>query len=199
MNTASRCAYGNTLVVLASGLLGSLAVCCSVSPEEGVKDPDSSRPVGEVIFEFGREDKSDSEFRSHGLEGTAEYRCRVGADCSTEAFPAYLNRAGDTAYDYGGVERIIVSFRLQQTCNDLILRLARGGDETTVVKVDRRRAYLVTNTMLGSSEGFRVGVCNLKLGALKKGEHRIELTVADDGKGNATYQWDALSFVARKP
>jgi hypothetical protein len=199
MNIESRCACGTILVGFAIGLLGLLTACRSVSPEEAVIDPDSSPPVGEVIFEFGREDKSDSEFRSHGLEGTTEYRCRVGVDCSTEAFPARLNRAGDTGYDYGGVELIIVRFRLEQTCNDLILRLARGGDETTVVKVDRRRPCLVTNTMLGSSEGFRVGVCNLKLGALEKGEHRIELTVADDGKGNATYQWDALSLVARKP
>jgi len=75
--------------------------------------------------------------------------------------------------------------------------LARGGDETTVVKVDRRKIYLLTNKMLGSSEGFGVGVYNLKLGPLKKGEHRIELTVADDRKGNATYQWDALSLIAK--
>ena len=71
-----------------------------------------------------------------------------------------------------------------------------AGGETTVVRVDRRRTYLVTNTMLGSGEGYRVGVYNLKLGALKKGRHSIELTVEDDGKGNATYQWDALSLYA---
>jgi hypothetical protein len=47
------------------------------------------------------------------------------------------------------------------------LRLARGGDETTVVKVDRKRTYLVTNTMLGSGENYHFGFSNLKLGALK--------------------------------
>ncbi len=52
--------------------------------------------------------------------------------------------------------------------------------------------------MLGISGGYGFGVYNLKLGALKKGEHRIELTVADDGKGNAQYQWDALSLIAEK-
>jgi len=89
-----------------------------------------------------------------------------------------------------------INFRLEQTYNDVVLRLARGGDETTVVTIDGKRTYIVTNTMLGSGEGYRVGVYNLKLGTLKKGRHSIELTVEDDGKGNATYQWDALSLYA---
>jgi hypothetical protein len=189
--------YSIILLVLSIGLLGLHTGCHSVSPKEGTIDSDSSRPVGEVIFEFGREDKSDLEFRRIGLDDIIEYRCRVGVNCSTEAFPEYLSRVGYTGYAYASVERIIISFRLEQTYNDVILRLARGGDETTVVKVDRRKSYLVTNTMLGSTEGFHVGVCNLKLGALKRGEHGIELTVADDGKGNAIYQWDALSLIAK--
>jgi hypothetical protein len=43
----------------------------------------------------------------------------------------------------------------------------------------------------------RVGVYDLQVGRLEKGRHSIELTVADDGKGNAAYQWDALSLIAR--
>jgi hypothetical protein len=187
-----------TLVTLSIGLLGLLAGCLSVSPTEGTIDSDSSRPEGVVIFEFGKEDGSDLEFRRIGLTGITEYRCRVGVDCSTEAFPQYLYLR-HSEYVKGGVERIVISFRLEQAYNDVILRLARGGDETTVVKVDRRKSYLVTNTMLGSTEGFHVGAYNLKLGALKKGEHHIELTVADDGKGSASYQWDALSLIAKKP
>ena len=180
----SKWAYGITLVALSIGLFGLLTSCLS---------------DGKVIFEFGREDKSDLEFRNRGLEDITEYRCRVGVDCSTEAFPAYLNRAGYLPkYAYGGVEHIIISFELNRSYDDVILRLTRGGDETTVVRVDQKETYLVTNTMLGSSEGYGVGVYNLKLGALKKGEHRIEMTVADDGKGNAQYQWDALSLIAEK-
>ena len=77
------------------------------------------------------------------------------------------------------------------------MRLARGGDETTVVVVDgKRKKHRVTNTMLGSGEGYRVGVYNLELGALKKGTHTIELTIADDRKGDGGYQWDALSLFA---
>jgi hypothetical protein len=188
--------YGITLVVLSIGLLSLHTGCRSVSPTEGTIDSDSSRPEGVVIFEFGKEDGSDREFRRSGLDGITEYRCRVGVDCSTEAFPEYLYQTY-SEYVHNGVERIVISFRLEQTYDDVILRLARGGDETTVVKVDRRKSYLVTNTMLGSTEGFHVGACNLKLGALKKGEHHIELTVADDGKGSASYQWDALSLIAK--
>jgi len=154
---------------------------------------DTDQPV--VIFAIGQEDKSDREFRSSGFTGITEYRCRVGVDCSTEAFPEYLNRA-HSGYADSGVERIIISFRLDQAYNNVILHLARGGDGTTVVTVDGKQTHLVTNTMLGSGEGYRVGVYNLALGALKKGRHTIEMTVADDGKGNATYQWDALSLYA---
>ena len=51
-----------------------------------------------------------------------------------------------------------INFRLEQTYNDVVLRLARGGDETTVVTIDGKRTYIVTNTMLGSGEGYRVGI-----------------------------------------
>ena len=93
------------------------------------------------------------------------------------------------------MKRIIISFRLDQAYNNVILRLARGGAETTVVTIDGKQTYLVTDTMLGSGEGFGVGVYNLELGTLKKGVHTIQLTVADDGKGNGAYQWDALSLI----
>ena len=181
----SKWVYGIKLVALSIGLLGLLTGCLA---------------DGKVIFEFGREDKSYGEFRRRGLRDITEYRCRVGVDCSTEAFPVYLNRAGYLPkYAYGGVEHIIISFELNRSYNDVTLRLVRWGDETTVVRVDQKETYLVTNTMLGSNEGeVVIGVYNLKLGALKKGEHRIELTVADDGKGNATYMWDALSLIAKK-
>jgi hypothetical protein len=160
-------------------------------------DSDTNRPEGKVIFEIGQENKSDMEFRRSGLRGQKKYSCRVGVDCLTEAFPAYLLLSGYSPYYDGGVERIIIIFKLDQAYINVVLRLVRGGDETTVVTVDGKQTHLVTNTMLGSGEGFRVGVYNLTLGALKKGEHTIEMTVADDGKGNATYQWDALSLFAK--
>ena len=197
MVSKPKLVYVVTLVALSIGLLGLLTGCLSDFPLEDANDSNASGAVGEVIFEFGREDKSDFEFRRSGLRDITEYRCRVGVDCSTESFPQYLYQS-NSELAYSGVERIIISFKLDQTYNDVTLRLARGGDETTVVTVDRKRTYLVTNTMLGSGEGYRVGAYNLKLGALKKGRHRIELTVADDGKGNAQYQWDALSLIAEK-
>ena len=83
---------------------------------------------------IGRDDNSDSEFRFFGLNEITEYRCRVGVDCSTEALPAYPH--GGPTYAYGGVEHIIISFRLDQAYNNVILRLVRGGDETTVFIVD---------------------------------------------------------------
>ncbi len=51
--------------------------------------------------------------------------------------------------------------------------------------------------MLGSNEGHLVGGHDLDLGSLDKGQHSTQLTVADDGKGNGTYQWDAIKMFAR--
>ena len=158
-------------------------------------DSDTNRPDGKLIFEIGQEDKSDREFRRVGFG--EEYTCRVGVDCSTEAFPQYLYRTPYGGYKDNGVERITISFTLDQKYKKVVLRLARAGDETTVVVVDGKLKPRVTNTMLGSGENYHFGVYNLKLGALKKGTHTIELTVADDGKGNAMYQWDALALFAR--
>ena len=160
----------------------------------------SDRPVGNEIFLIGREDKSDLEFCRSGFSGHPEFTCTVGIDCSTKSFPQRLHRAQSSAYARtyvdAGVERITIEFSLEQAYMNVVLRLARGGGETTVVTIDGKRKYFVTNEMLGSHEGYGVGVYNLILGALKKGTHIIQLTVADDGKGNGTYQWDALALFA---
>jgi hypothetical protein len=103
----------------------------------------------------------------------------------------------DSIYADEDVKRITITFTLDQDYSELALRLVRGGSETTVVTVDAQQTYLVTNVMLGSNEGWVVGSYYLMLGALKKGTHTIQLTVADDGKGNGHFGWDALALFAR--
>ena len=187
-----------TLVSILILFLAVLIMTLSPWGQVQSDDADKNRPAGKVIFEIGQEDKSDMEFRRSGLREQTKYRCQVGVDCSTESFPAYLILKGYPGYKDGGVEHITIIFKLKRNYNNVVLRLVRGGDETTVVTVDGKQTHLVTNTMLGSGEGYRVGVYNLTLGELKKGEHTIEMTVADDGKGNNVYQWDALSLFAKK-
>ncbi len=190
-----------TVVSILTLVLAVLIMTVSPWGQGRSDDSDTNRPDGKVIFAIGKEDKSDREFRSSGFKGHPEYRCRVGVDCSTKAFTRRLHRAtpsGSYASRYAdaGVERIIIKFSLEQAYNNVVLRLARAGSETTVVKVDGKQTHLVTNTMLGSGEGYNVGIYDLTLGALKKGRHTIKMTVADDGKGNAMYQWDALALFA---
>ena len=107
--------YGTTLVALSIGLLGLLTGCLSDFPEEGTNDSETSRLVEEIIFELGQEDQNYMEFRRRGFRGRPEYRCRVGVDCSTEAFPVYLYVAPIDEYVDDGVERITISFKLDQT------------------------------------------------------------------------------------
>ena len=159
-------------------------------------EPDTSRPVGKELFTIGQEDKSYFEFRSTGFRGQPEYTCRVEADCAAEAFPRWLYRAPRPWTD-DGVERITIIFTLDHDYNEVVLRLARAGAETAVVTVDGKRTHLVTNSMLGSNEDYVVGAYNLTLGALKKGTHTIQLTLADDGTGNDMHVWDAIALFAR--
>ena len=98
---------------------------------------------------------------------------------------------------WAGAQRIFIEFNLDRVYRSLVLRLARAGAETTVVKVDDRAPQEVTNTMLGSDEGFSAGAYDLALGRLDTGDHLIELTVADDGKGNGSYVWDAIALFAQ--
>ena len=173
-------------------LIGALATGVLAAAE-----PDTSRPVGKELFTIGQEDKSYVEFRSTGFRGEPEYTCRVEADYAAEAFPRRLYRAPIPSYADDGVERITIIFTLDHDYNEVVLRLVRAGAETTVVTVDGKRTHLVTNSMLGSNEDYVVGAYNLTLGALNKGTHTIQLTVADDGKGNGQYSWDALALFAR--
>jgi hypothetical protein len=68
----------------------------------------------------------------------------------------------------------------------------RGTDETTIVKVDGKQTYMITNLMLGSAEGFYVGSYEFGIGSRGEGGHAREFTFAEKGKGNGSYQGDAI-------
>ena len=75
----------------------------------------------------------------------------------------------------------------------MFLRIARAGDSDTSVVIDEMNEFRVTPEMLGSGEGGIFGVYDLHLGALNKGNHKILLTIPDDGFGaNGSYSWDAI-------
>jgi len=173
-------------------LIGALATGVLVAAE-----PDTSRPVGKELFTIGQEDKSQYEFCLEGFRGEPEYTCRVEADYAAEAFPRWLYRAPIPSYADDGVERITIIFTLDHDYNEVVLRLVRAGAETAVVTVDGKRTHLVTNSMLESNEGYIFGAYNLTLGALNKGTHTIQLTLADDGTGNDMHVWDAIALFAR--
>jgi hypothetical protein len=170
------------VVLLAAGCGGSKAV--TAEPAPGPVD----RPAGERIFAIGVEDKDDGEFRRSGFTGHSEYRCTVGADCKADAFLGRLHRAEVTEYARGyadgGVQRVVIAFNLKRAYDAVVLRLARGGGETTIVTIDGTQTHWVTSKMLGSVEGYGVGAYNLMLGPLAAGGHTIQLTVADDQQGN---------------
>jgi len=147
----------------------------------------------EAIFAIGKEDKTDLEFRNTGWLGIEDYVCQIGTNYENRKFPAELHIRG--AYESYGVVKLKILFETKRPHKKTMLRLVRGGAETTIVKVDGQRTYEVTSTMLGSGEGFHVGAYTLDIGNLEKGKHYLDFTVAEDGKGNGAYQWDALSLV----
>jgi len=163
----------------------------------GAQHESSAAMPPKVVFSIGKQDQSDAEFDKSGFAGKEEYACTVGKDCTADKFPDRHEREGVREYDESGVQRIFINFRLDGEYHDLVLRLARAGAETTVVKIDDQSPQDVTNTMLGSDEGFSDGAYDLAIGSLDKGEHVIQLTVADDGKGNGSYVWDAIALLEK--
>jgi len=166
--------------------------------EDGTKLVLTRNTTGKIILQIGQVDKSNHEFASTGFSYVTEFNCTAGIDCAAATFPMRLYRLSDYPKyaDDSGVVRITINFTLDQDYKEVVLRLARAGAETTVVTVDRKRTYLVTNTMLGSNEGYVHGVYDLMLGSFKKGTQTIQLTVADDGIANGSFVWDAIALFA---
>jgi hypothetical protein len=154
-------------------------------------------PTGKVLFAIGQVDKSNSEFKEFGFKGIHDYQCAAGTDCVAEPFPArsYRMSAADL-WDRNGVAQITINFMLDQAYDNLVLRIARAGAETTVVTVDEKQNHRVTNTMLKSNEDGVYGAYDVELGALNKGAHTIQFTVEEDGKGSGRHSWDAIVLVA---
>jgi hypothetical protein len=190
--------YAILQFALSIGLIAVLTGCLTSQPEESPYYPDTSRPVGKIIFQIGQEDLRYYEFTARDFRDQTEYTCRVGVDCLIEKFPRGLTLGmhypGEEDMD---VERVKIIFELQRNYKELILRLARAGSETSEVTIDETQKYFLTNEMLGSSDRGTFGAYNLSLGELKRGTHTIELTIRDDGKGNGMFAWDALSLVAK--
>ena len=87
---------------------------------------------------------------------------------------------------------IEINFTLAEDLAAARLTLARAGDETSVVALDGQDIGMVTNKMLGSSEGIRFGEIELNLGAISAGHHVLAFSIADDGRGNGRHYLDAI-------
>lgn len=178
---------------------------CSTSPEvhRSARFRYVPRPDGKVIFEIGKENKSWDDLQGSGFKGKSEYICLVGVDCSEESFPngMYLEYAyggWDGALEDNQVKRIVFLFTLRRRQRQVVLRIARTGAETTAVSINGAEPILVTSEMLGSKDDVLYGAYNLYIGEMKKGEHEIMLTVADDGQGAGSFRLDAVSLIAAK-
>ena len=177
--------------VLLIALLALSIMMAAVMCYGQIKPLSKAAKDGEVIFTIGKEDGSDREFLSHGWTGTEEYIFRVGVDTDNQ-FPAELHLR--SVYEGYDVVRLKITFSANNSYDKAILRIVRGGDETSVVTVDGQRMYQVSSSMLGSGEGFRSGSYELNIGSLQKGEHTLTFTVLEDGRGNGAYQWDSLEL-----
>lgn len=60
--------------------------------------------------------------------------------------------------------KIVIHFTLKRTRRDLVLRMARAGSETSIVKFDNRGSYRITAAMLRSNEGNIFGQYDVHFG-----------------------------------
>lgn len=183
------------VVILVSMILFATIGCVAVRPVPPAIDAGTDG----ILFAIGKEDGSRYDFKQYGWTDIHEYEHTVGIDSVDGAFPSHLyaTSAANT-WDSSAVARVRIVFNLDRSFERLNLRLVRAGSETTIVKLDNKESYKVTSDMLGSNEHSGFGSYDLNLGPLGKGVHNIELSVADDEKGNGRYGWDAIALIARQ-
>ena len=183
------------VVILISVILFTVTGCITVRPDP----PAIDAATDGILFAIGKEDGGRSEFQQSGSKDIHEYEYTVGMDSMTDGFPSHLYATSKvSSWDSTAVESLKIIFNLSRSFEKVNLRLVRAGAETTIVKLNNKDTYEVTADMLGSYEHSAFGSYELNLGPLEKGIHNIEISVADDGKGNGRYGWDAIILIAQK-
>lgn len=151
-----------------------------------------------VLFAIGLEDGDKSEFQLFDWEGINDYECTVGVNCESKNFPARFFRMSVVdRWDYLGVAQVTINFNLNQTYENVFLRLVRAGSDTTIVKLDDSVTHSVTGKMLDSRSWYHFGAYDLDLGSLDTGIHNIKLTVDEHGMGDGSYPWDAIVLLVK--
>ena len=192
MNNSHLALFPHT--VLFSIVLSQLFLC-SIANCENSPASDISRE--NVIFSIGTIDQGMSDFTGTGYGNIENFECTVGVDCSTETFPPQLYKLSTPRkHRTIGTSSVRIFFNLTQPYENLFLRLARAGSETTVVTLDDEKIFKVTSIMPGSDERRKYGSFDLALGSLGQGTHNILLTVEDEYNGNGRLWWDALILIS---
>jgi hypothetical protein len=180
--------------VLFSIVISQLLFCSIASCENS---PASDTSIENVLFSIGTVDQSMSDFTGTGYGNIEKYECTVGVDCSTDTFPPQMyKQSTPIKHRTVGASSVKILFNLSQPYENLFLRLARGGSETTIVTLDDEKIFKVTKTMLGSDERRKFGSYDLSLGSLGQGTHNIHLTVLEEYNGNGIFWWDALILIS---
>ena len=161
-------------------------------------DSEANDRAWDEIFVIGVENGSWSEFASYGFDEYQEYICQLNVDCTVADIPLGLYEGDGPSRYHDSVPRLTIVFQLERDYDDLVLRLARAGSETTAVFIDdSEEPLLVTSEMLGSRDGGTIGAYDLPLDPLQAGSHSVAFAIHNDDVGNGEYAWDALSLHAR--
>ena len=159
-------------------------------------------PPCNPIFKIGELNRSPAEFYSSDFVDIQEVEIDADGVVELAKIPRRLIHP-DGLYSpnrHDAVKELRINFTLMHEDSGLILRLARSGDSDTLVKIDNAKEYRVSAEMLGSGEGGKFGVYDLHLSLLNKGNHKISLTIPDDGLGyNGSYSWDAIILFSESP
>jgi hypothetical protein len=164
-----------------------------------IDDPeviDDPVPSLQPIFAFGVEDRSGAEFQSQGFAGTDVQTVEVGGVENESAkipMRLLLGRIARGSARDSGVQKLVLKFQTRKDFSDVLFTVGRAGAETLNMMLDGYKAYTFDAASLYSNEGV-FGATSLFLGALAKGEHTLEFTVADDGLGNGQLIWDFLGM-----
>ena len=179
-----------------------LTILAATNPARGEDIPIVQPNASGVLFTIGDEDGVRYPYKKSGWSGIDQFACTIGKDCDVSTFPSHLRTTSSEA-DWAdtAVERVRVKFATSAPFDDVVLRLVRAGAETIVVRLDDREDMMVTKSMMTPKtyEHSGFGAVNLQLGRVNAGTHVLQLSVAEDGEGNARFGWDSILLRALAP
>lgn len=147
---------------------------------------------------IGKANGDPFDFNTSNVFRDTQFVWVVGKNNDWSTFPAYLSTRSTAPYwdpQGGAVQSEEIDFTTTRSVKKLSIQVVKAGAETLLMSFDGV-VHRFTAGSIGSGEGGKTGVADLKLMSVPSGSHSLRLSLADDGAGNGRCMIDAIRITA---